>query len=497
VDPSSPSSIEASCYWLATRPPRRIERLRGTRAADVVIVGGGFTGLWSALFLKELDPALSVAILEQGVVGYGGSGRNAGIVGETIDHSHELAARHFGFDEAKELARVGRENLDELEHFLSARGIDAEFDRTGQLIVALTEEQAATLRESVAFAHRLGLSDWRFLEETEARAELSSPLYRGAALAPRSGTIHPVRLVDGLAAEAGRLGVSIFEKTPVSRLSVAGGRVVASTPDGAVSAEKLVLATNAYTHALRPRLLSRYLPLYDYVVVSDPLTPDERRSIGWARRQGVTDARAFFNYYRLTSDGRVLFGTSEAVYHRGNRVDSRFDQSPAHSEALRASFERHFPQLRGLQVPLRLGRPHLLDDEADPVLRLGPRRSHLVRSRLHGARNRQHAAGRADPRAPGPRARQSASGARDGPAPTDSLPARAPPQPGRVRGDAEPAPSRRVGTGRPSPARSRPPRHRVFVLARLFSAAGEVGLTHRQRFSCRPRRRGFQGTSAR
>jgi len=355
VDPSSPSSIETTCYWLATRPPRRIERLRGTRAADVVIVGGGFTGLWSALFLKELDPTLSVAILEQGIVGYGGSGRNAGIVGETIDHSHELAARHFGFDEAKELARVGRENLDELEHFLSARGIDAEFDRTGQLIVALTEEQAATLRESVAFAHRLGLSDWRFLEEAEVRAELSSPLYRGAALAPRSGTIHPVRLVDGLAREAARLGVSIFEKTPVSRLSVAGGRVVASTPDGAVSAEKLVLATNAYTHALRPRLLFRYLPLYDYVVVSDPLTPAERRSIGWARRQGVTDARAFFNYYRLTSDGRVLFGTSEAVYHRGNRVDSRFDQSPAHSEALCASFERHFPQLRGLRFPYAWG----------------------------------------------------------------------------------------------------------------------------------------------
>jgi glycine/D-amino acid oxidase-like deaminating enzyme len=357
VDPSFSPSIEATCYWFATRAPREARRLLGTRAADVAIVGAGFTGLWTALFLKELDSALSIVILEQGVAGYGGTGRNAGIVGETIDHSHELAARHFGFDEAKTLARIGRENLDDLERFLSQRGIDAEFERTGQLIVALTAEHAASLRASVAFAHRLGLSDWRYLEEAEAKSELSSPLYRGAALAPRSGTLHPVKLVDGLAGEARRLGVEIFERTPVTRISTGAGRVVASTPEGTISADRLVLATNAYTHALAPRLLSRFLPLYDYIVVSDPLTREERRSIGWERRQGVTDARAFFNYYRLTADGRVLFGTSEAAYHRGNRVDPAFDRSPPHSDALRASFARHFPQLAGLRFPYAWGGP--------------------------------------------------------------------------------------------------------------------------------------------
>src|SRR5262249_22931732 len=119
--------IESACFWLATAAPRRggpDDRPTGEVRAGGLVVGGGFTGLWSALFLKELDPSLDVAIVEQGRVAFGGSGRNGGIVGETLDHSHELAAAHFGRDEARELARLGRDNLDELETFLAERGID-------------------------------------------------------------------------------------------------------------------------------------------------------------------------------------------------------------------------------------------------------------------------------------------------------------------------------------------------------------------------------------
>jgi glycine/D-amino acid oxidase-like deaminating enzyme len=320
-------------------------------------VGAGFTGLWTALFLKELEPAIDVVILEQETAGYGGSGRNAGIVGETLDHSHELAAAHFGLDEARELARLGRENLDELEKFLADRGIDAEFARPGQLIMALTPAHVVQLRESVAFARRLGLSDWRFLSAEEARAEVASPLYLGAALAPRSGTLHPIKLLDGLRAEAQRLGVRLFERTPVTGLSFSGGRALARAPSGTVASEKAVLAANAYAHGLRPRLLSRFLPLYDYILVSEPLSPQERGEIGWRGRQAVTDARAFFNYYRLTSDGRILFGTSEAVYYPENRVDPACDHSAPRYQALEASFRRHFPQLSGVRFPYAWGGP--------------------------------------------------------------------------------------------------------------------------------------------
>jgi glycine/D-amino acid oxidase-like deaminating enzyme len=323
----------------------------------VAIIGGGFTGLWTALFLKELEPALSVAVLEQGLVGHGASGRNAGIVGETIDHSHELAARHFGLAEARELARLGRENLDELEAFLRRRGIDAELERPGQLIMALTPAHVEALRASVDFAQSLGLTDWRFLAASEAQEQIHSPLYRGAAFAPRSGTLHPVKLVEGLRNEARRLGVRLFERSPVTGLSFAGPRVAVRTEGGSIASEKAVLATNAYTHGLRRRLLPRFLPLYDYILVSEPLAAAQRASIGWAGRQGATDARTFFNYYRLTADGRIVWGTSEAVYFRGNRVDASCDHSPAHYAALRESFQRHFPQLRGLDFSHAWGGP--------------------------------------------------------------------------------------------------------------------------------------------
>jgi len=352
-----PSSVEASCYWLASLPEEPIRRLEGDRKADVVVLGAGYTGLWTALFLKELEPSLTIAILEQGVAGYGGSGRNAGIVGETVDHSHELAAAHFGEAEARELARIGRENLDELERFLSERGIDAELARPGQLVVAHSPAHVAQLESAVAFAHRLGLSDWRLLSAEETRAEIASPLYLGAALAPRSGTVHPVKLVRGLRAEALRRGVEIFERSPVDRLSRAGRGVEARAESGRVAADLAVLATNAYSHILFPGLRHRFLPLYDYVLVSRPLLPEERESVGWRRRQGVVDARTFFNYYRLTADDRILFGTSEAAYYPGNGVDPRFDRSESHERALRESFRRHFPALSSLEFPYAWGGP--------------------------------------------------------------------------------------------------------------------------------------------
>jgi glycine/D-amino acid oxidase-like deaminating enzyme len=349
--------VEQSCFWLATRPEHAIQTLAGEERADITIVGAGFTGLWTAVFLKELEPSLSIVVLEQGLCGYGASGRNAGILGETLDHSHELAAAHFGIAEARELARLGRDNLDELGRFLEARRIDAELVREGQIVAALTPAHVAQLKASVEFARILGLEDWRFLSAEEVQAEIRSPLYLGALLAPRSGLLHPIKLMDGLRTEATRLGVRLYERTRVAALTLRGGRICAQSDAGAVTSEKLVLATNAYSHHLWPKLARRFLPLYDYILVSEPLTAAQRRSIGWSRNRGVTDARTFFNYSRMTSDGRLLWGTSEAVYHKGNRVDESRDHSEGHYASLRASFQRHFPQLTGLRFPYGWGGP--------------------------------------------------------------------------------------------------------------------------------------------
>ncbi len=349
--------IAQACYWMAKRPPRPAESLAGQLETDVVIIGAGFTGLWTAVFLRELEPGLSVAVLEKDVAGYGGSGRNAGMLGETLDHSHELAIAHFGLDEARALARLGRENLDEMETDLRERGIEAGFQRPGQLTVALAPEHLAALDGGLAAAERVGAKGWRRLSARETRAELDSPSYLGALLAPRNALVDPVALVEGLRRGVVSKGVPVFERTPVTGFAFPTDRVVVSTGGGSVRARRAVLATNAYSHHLFPGLAARFLPLYDYILVSEPLTPSQRERIGWRSERGVVDARTFFNYYRLTPDGRILWGTSEAAYYPGNRVDASCDHSPRHYAALRASFRRHFPQLSDLEFPYAWGGP--------------------------------------------------------------------------------------------------------------------------------------------
>jgi glycine/D-amino acid oxidase-like deaminating enzyme len=355
--PPSHSPIEQSCYWLARREPRVPEPLAGDLEADVAIVGAGFTGLWTALFVKQLEPGASVVVLESELAGYGGSGRNAGIVGETVDHSHELAIAHFGLDEARELARLGRENLDEMEAFLAERGIDAGWERRGQLTVALAPAHVAALENGRRAAESVGSRDWGVLSADETRAEVASPLYLGSLLSPRNALVEPLRLVEGLREEAVRRRVRVCERTAVTGFAFPRDRVRVVSPGGSLTARRVVLATNAYSRHLFPALLARFLPLYDYVLVSEPLTPAQREAIGWRNRRGMTDARTFFNYYRLTGDGRILWGTSEAMYFPGNRVDAGCDHSPAHYASLRDSFRRHFPYLADLSFPYAWGGP--------------------------------------------------------------------------------------------------------------------------------------------
>jgi glycine/D-amino acid oxidase-like deaminating enzyme len=349
--------VEQSCYWLARRPPRQITPLVGEADTDVVVVGAGLTGLWTALFLKDLDPGRDVVVLEQEVAAYGASGRNAGMLSETVDHGHGLAIEHFGEAEARRLARLGETNVAEMVAFLSQRGIDCDYQPTGRLVVALTPAQLDEAGRTVETARRLGLDSFRLLDRGAVTAEIRSPLYLGGVAVRGGGILDPVKLVDGLRDEAERLGVRVFERTAVRRLTPDGAGVRILAGRGGVRARRAVLATSAYTHHLLPGLTRRFIPLYDYLLVSDPLTAGQRAAIGWRGRQGVTDGRAFFNYYRLTADDRILWGTSEAAYHRGNRVDRSCDHSPVHYAALRASFRRTFPQLEDLEFPYAWGGP--------------------------------------------------------------------------------------------------------------------------------------------
>src|SRR6267142_2514724 len=307
----------------------------------------------------------------------------------------------FWLAERARLARLGVENLEGMLRFLEENRIDCDLERTGQLHVALLPSQVDDLREDFEVARTLGMTHYRLLDRAETRAEVHCERYEGALFNPRGCLVNPVKLVEGLKREAVRAGVVFHERTRVTdverthdgvrlrtahvpgipgtsshmeatgaaatrlqaaalRLQAAAARVQASVPAGAegeLLARRVVLATNAYTHLIFPRLLSRFIPLYDYILVSEPLTAERMEPLGWRGRQGVTDVRAFFKYYRLTRDNRVLWGTSEAAYYPGNRVDASCDHSERHYAELRDSFRRHFPALADLQFPYAWGGP--------------------------------------------------------------------------------------------------------------------------------------------
>ena len=252
---------------------------------------------------------------------------------------------------------LARKNLDEMESFLEQEAIDAEFSRAGQLVLALTKAHTMDVEVALSSARRLGIDDWQTLDGEATRRRLGSPLPLGALFAPRAATVHPAKLASGLARVAEARGVRIYEHSPVDEIHNHGTGLRLRTERGAILAPRTVLATNAYSHHLIARLKRRFLPLYDYVIASEPLDATQRKVIRWQGREGVTDFRSFFNYSRLTADHRVVWGSSEAVFYPGNGVGPEFDHAPQVYAALEASFARFFPDLGEVRFPYRWGGP--------------------------------------------------------------------------------------------------------------------------------------------
>jgi len=352
---SDPDPSAAISYWLrgsraATDPP-----LSGQTSADVVIIGAGFTGLWTALALTETDPALDVVVLEAETVAFGASGRNGGFCEASLTHGLANGIRHFP-DELGRLEAEGLDNLRGLIDFTRTHGIECDLEETGTVSLADQPHQVEEFRAWVDQAARHG-EHLEFMDRATVEAEIHSPIWQAGLYRPpgRDVLLDPAALCRGLARVARERGVRIVEGTPVERLErIAGGVAVSAAGGATIRADQVVIATSAYSGWLR-RLRPLFVPIYDYVLVSEPLTPDERASIGWARRQGLSDANNQFHYFRLTADDRILWGGYDAIYHFGSRVGPEFDRRPATFSKLEAQFFRAFPQLEGLRFPYRWG----------------------------------------------------------------------------------------------------------------------------------------------
>lgn len=332
---------------LRTPRPRSTARAR----ADLAIVGGGLTGLWAALLAREADPSADIVVLEADRVASGASGRNGGFMAASLTHglAHGLA---MWPGEIGTLLRLGRENLAAIADFVATHGVEADLRMVGKSTVAVRPHHLAEL----AVAHGLSLEhgeDASLLDGPAMRADVASPSYLGG-LRTRSGyaLVDPARLCWGLARVARAAGVRVHEGTAVHAIERTRDGVTLVARGGRLEARQAILATSAFPPPLR-RLRHWVLPVYDHVLMTEPLSSEQRAAIGWPEGQGVTDAGNRFHYYRLTGDGRILWGGYDAIYHFGSRVDASLEQRDASHAMLARHFFETFPQLEGLRFSHR------------------------------------------------------------------------------------------------------------------------------------------------
>jgi glycine/D-amino acid oxidase-like deaminating enzyme len=343
-------------FWLDSplAPPARPPLERAVEA-DLAVVGGGLSGLWAAVQAKQIDPGSEVVLLEAETLAHGATGRSGGFLSSSLTHGAANGMSRFP-GEMPLVERLGRRNFDMAVVGLGQFEIDCDLELTGDLAVALEPHEEGWLAADAGTLERLG-HEVVLLDREALRAELDSPTYR-AGLWQRSGAgiLDPAKLAWGLARAAESLGAQVHERTPVSRLRDSGDGITLQVGGGSVRARQVMLATGAFRSPLRA-VRRRIVPVWDYVLVTEPLDAAQMAALGWQRRQGVSDVANRFHYYRLTADNRILWGGYDAIYHFRNGIGPEREQRDATFARLAQHFFRTFPQLDGLRFSHRWGGP--------------------------------------------------------------------------------------------------------------------------------------------
>lgn len=332
-------------FWYADDGlPAVREPLPGDASADVVIVGGGYTGLWTAYYLKKAAPFLRITVLEQKFCGYGASGRNGGWLYNGIAGRDRYARLH-GHEAAVRLQRAMNDTVAEVVAVAEAEGIDAGVHRGGVLEVATTPAQLARLKAFHARELSYGEKDRELYgaRETAERIRVADAV--GSAWTPHGARLHPVKLVKGLAAAVAALGVTIHESTPVTEIRPRR----AVTPYGTVRAPYVLRCTEGFTASLKGQRRT-WLPMNSSMIATEPLTEEQWAAIGWAGRETLGDMAHAYMYAQRTADGRIALGGRGVPYRFGSRTDNDGRTQPATVEALREILTRFFPSLAGVRV---------------------------------------------------------------------------------------------------------------------------------------------------
>lgn len=316
-------------------------------SADLVVVGGGFTGLWAAILAKTQQPGLDVLVVDQDSLGHAASSRNGGFMSASLTHGHAHGAAVWPLELAR-LVELGRENLSQIKSFISDHAIDADYAEVGKTAVAVSAVQERALRSVYDKSKSLG-EDAVLLGQEQMRADIHSPTYWGGVRI-RTGSVlfNPVKLLVGMVEVATALGVRFLEMTPVNTITAEGHHRVLRCRQGQIRAGWVILATSAFS-PLFSGIRQRVLPIFDHVLATEVLDAQQLLSLGWSESQGVTDLGNQFHYYRKTPDNRILWGGYDANYYFGNDTSPSRELRPASHRLLAQHFFDTFPQLEGVR----------------------------------------------------------------------------------------------------------------------------------------------------
>lgn len=362
------TDYRSKSWWLESLPQEITPNpeLEGKQTADVVVIGGGYTGLSVGYHLKQIKPDLDVHIIESNVCGYGASGRNGGFSMTLFGLTKGITKFRFNDEKAKSAHIYMERSVDYLHDVITKNNIPCDYERSGYLLVGTSPGQVKRLEHDFKIMEKWGLGGVERWERARLAEEFNTDFYKLGWFEPRCGIVNPAKLSRGMKTLAESQGAIIHENSPVksfTRKNRSG--FVVNTDSGEIHSEYLVLATNAYS-VLFPQLKKLQYPAFTHIVMTEPLTQVQYDSIGWKNRAGVEDARDLIHYYRLTADNRIVMGGGDVSLGYGANLDKDLN------EEVFAILKNHvleiFPQLEGIRFTHQWGGPVSITTDMTPVI---------------------------------------------------------------------------------------------------------------------------------
>ena len=354
-------------FWLATYGPYTANPpVEGDIKADVAVIGGGFTGLSTAYFLRKESPGLEVAVLESEVVGYGASGRNGGFSMTLFGLEPSVTKSLFGQERLLEAHRYMEQAVDLVDALVKEHAMQSDYEFPGFLRAATTPGYVKRIQHDLELLTTAGVTGIEWIDAQAICTQVNSPHFLGGWWEPRCGLLNPARHVRELKRVAQEAGAHVYEESPVTQINRGDSdKFTLSTPQGTVTARKIVFATNAYSH-LFPEIRSKQVPAFTHMVITEPLTQVQLDTIGWKNRQGVEDARNLVHYLRLTVDNRLAMGGSDVSISYGK--DMERDLNEKTFQTLERDTLWMFPGLKGVKFTHHWGGPVSVPVDLAPAI---------------------------------------------------------------------------------------------------------------------------------